>query len=61
MIPYKYEDNLQKVNHIYNQLDLIINRGMDSLIFNLKNSTCEITYNDHALELTFEDSDYSTP
>lgn len=61
MIPYKYNDNLEKVNHICNQLDLITHHGMDSLIFNLKNATCEITYKEHAFELTFEDSNYPTP
>lgn len=36
MIPYKYEDNLEKLHHIYNQLDLITNYGWDSLVFNIK-------------------------
>lgn len=61
MIPYKYEDNLEKVNHIYNQLDLITNYGWDSLVFNIKNGSCEITYKEHAFELKFEDSIYPTP
>lgn len=59
--PRKYQDNLEKVDHIVNQLDLIVNYGMDSLVFNLKNATCEIVYNEHALELTFEDSNYTMP
>lgn len=61
MIPYKYNDNIEKVKNIYNQLDLITNHGMDSLVFNLKNASCEIIYNEHAFELIFEDSDYTTP
>lgn len=61
MIPYKYEDNLEKVNHIYNQLDLITNYALDSLVFNIKNGSCEITYKEHAFELKFEDNDYPTP
>ena len=63
MIPLNYEDNLEKVKHIVNQLDLITNHGMDSLVFNLKNSTCEITYNNekNILELYYEHSDYPTP
>jgi len=61
MIPLNYEDNLEKVKHIVNQLDLITNHGMDSLVFNLKNSTCEIKCNDNKLELYFENSNYPTP
>lgn len=61
MINFNYNDNMEKVKHIYNQLDLITNHGMDSLVFNIKNASCEIIYNEHAFELIFEDSHYPTP
>lgn len=57
----KLNDNLAKVNHLSNILEMLEMRKLDALIFNLKYSSCKITNRVFAFELEFEDTDLKTP
>lgn len=57
----KLNENLSKVNHLADMLEILETHKLDALVFNLERSSCTITYKEFAFELEFEDSDYLTP
>lgn len=57
----KFNENLSKVNHLADMLEILETHKLDALVFNLERSSCTITYNEFSFELEFEDSDYPTP
>lgn len=57
----KLNENLSKVNHLADMLEILEKHKLDALVFNLERSSCTITYNEFYFELEFEDSDYPTP
>ena len=57
----KLNENLSKVNHLADMLEMLETHKLDALVFNLERSSCTITYNEFYFELEFEDSDYPTP
>lgn len=57
----KLNENLSKVNHLDDMLEILETHKLDALVFNLERSSCTITYNEFYFELEFEDSDYPTP
>lgn len=56
----KIDENLSKVNHLVDMLEILETHKLDALVFNLERASCTITYNEFAFELEFEDSDYPT-
>lgn len=57
----KLNENLSKVNHLADMLEILETHKLDALVFNLERSSCTITYNEFYFELEFEDNDYPTP
>ncbi|MBS6928569.1 MAG: hypothetical protein KH152_08750 [Finegoldia magna] len=57
----KLNENLSKVNHLADMLEMLETHKLDALVFNLERTSCTITYNEFAFEIEFEDSDYPTP
>lgn len=57
----KLNDNLAKVHHLSDILELLENNSLDALVFNLKYSTCVISYRQFGFLLSFEDSELPTP
>ena len=57
----KLNENLSKVNHLADMLEILETHKLDALVFNLERASCTITYNEFSFELEFEDSDYPTP
>ena len=57
----KLNENIAKVNHLTDMLELLENHKLDALVFNLQRSSCTITYKEFSFVLEFEDSDYPTP
>lgn len=57
----KLNENLSKLNHLADMLEILETHKLDALVFNLERSSCTITYNEFYFELEFEDNDYPTP
>lgn len=57
----KLNENIAKVNHLDDMLEMLETHKLDALIFNLERSSCNITNKQFYFELEFEDSDYETP
>lgn len=57
----KLNENLSKVNHLADMLEMLETHKLDALVFNLERASCTITYNEFYFELEFEYSDYPTP
>lgn len=57
----KLNENLSKVNHLADMLEILENHKLDALVFNLERSSCTITYNEFYFVLEFEGNDYPTP
>lgn len=54
---YKYKENVDKANHLYEMLLFLESGEIDYLVFNLKNAVCEIIINEYAFEITFKNSE----
>lgn len=57
----KLNENISKVQHLDDMLEMLETHKLDALVFNLERSSCFITYKGFTFELEFEENDYPTP